>query len=406
MAVGLSAPEQLVDIDGIDIATTEAGIRYEGRDDMVLMALAPGSTTAAVFTQNKVCAAPVTLAKANLQSQPARALLINAGNANAATGQQGLDNAQQCCVEVASLLAIDAEQVLPFSTGVIGEQLPMQTMGRGIHQLNQRLGKDGWIAAARAIMTTDTVAKGYSEQLTISNQSVSITGIAKGSGMICPDMATLLAYVATDAAIEQSVLEEMLHRVTAASFNRITVDSDTSTNDALVLVATGRSSMPRITAIDQAEAEQFYQAIERLMVNLATSIIRDAEGASKFVKIVVSGGYSESDCETIAYSVAHSPLVKTALFASDPNWGRLLMAIGKSPVEQLDIDRLSVAINDLSLIEKGQPASSYTEELGQAEFDQAEIEIQIDLGMGSSSYHVWTSDLSHDYVSINADYRS
>lgn len=406
MAVGLSAPEQLLPVKGIEIATTAAGVRYGDREDMVLMTIAEGSSASAVFTQNKVCAAPVTLARANLLTATPRALLINAGNANAATGQQGMDNALECCSLLADQLGVEASEVLPFSTGVIGEQLPMATMANGIRQLSGRCGENDWLAAANAIMTTDTVAKGVSEQVMINGHPVTITGIAKGSGMICPNMATLLAYVATDAGLEQTLLEEMLRRATAASFNRITVDSDTSTNDALVLVATARSELPQISNHTEAEADLFYQALERVMVRLATAIVRDAEGATKFIKISVNNGQSENDCQSVAYSIAHSPLVKTALFASDPNWGRLLMAIGKAPVAELDIGRLSVSVNGLGLIEEGQPADSYTEQAGQIEFEKSEISIEIDLGAGDAAYHVWTSDLSHDYVSINADYRS
>ncbi|MCL4149802.1 UNVERIFIED_CONTAM: hypothetical protein GTU68_044560 [Idotea baltica] len=369
---------------------------------MVLFKLAEGTNTAAVFTKNKYCAAPVIVARQHLSKTPPRALLINAGNANAGTGQIGLDNARQSCQATAKVFGLEAEQVLPFSTGVIGEQLPMDKVLNGINTASTSLSKNNWLTAAAAIMTTDTLAKGVSECVRIGNQEVTITGIAKGSGMICPDMATLLSYVATDADISVDKLQNFLELGANASFNRITVDSDTSTNDALVLVATGKSGV----IVDDENTVKFSQALEKVLVALATSVVRDGEGATKFVKIEVLNGVSEVDCESIAYSVAHSPLVKTALFASDPNWGRILAAVGKADVEQLDIDKINIQINGQPLIESGQPAATYTEEIGQSIFQQAEITISIDLALGDQHYHVWTSDLSHEYVSINADYRS
>jgi len=401
MSVGLTEPKNLHPVAGVELAKTAACIRYQDRDDMVLMTLVEGSTAAAVFTQNKYCAAPVVVAKQHLQTKSTRALLINAGNANAGTGSIGFNNCVESCESVAEQLSIEKEQVLPFSTGVIGEQLPMDNIKNGIKSLIPLLEQDQWLAAAKGIMTTDTVAKGASEQLELNGVTVTITGIAKGSGMICPNMATLLSYVATDAQIEPSVLQAMLDQVTEASFNRITVDSDTSTNDALVLIATGKSGV----SVD-ADNMAFYQALERIMVSLATSVIRDGEGATKFVNIEVVGGHSQNDCQSIAYSVAHSPLVKTALFASDPNWGRILAAIGKADVEVLDINKINIQINGEALIEAGEPAESYSEEVGQAIFNQEEITITIDLASGEAEHNVWTSDLSHDYVSINADYRS
>jgi len=403
MAVGLNAPDQLCEIDGIELATVAAALRYVDRDDLLLLTCAVGTTAAAVFTQNKYAAAPVFVAKQHLEHGAPRALLINAGNANAGTGKLGIDNARANCVQVADLLDVEPFEVLPFSTGVIGEQLSMDKMRAGIEQLVQGLAPNNWRAAADAIMTTDTVAKGVSKKVKLGDQIVTITGITKGSGMIYPDMATMLAYVATDAAIEQPILQEMLARATRASFNRITVDGDTSTNDAVVALATGRSNAK---VVDAAASEKFYQAFEGVLVSLATSVVRDGEGATKFVKIEVSSGLAEQDCEKIAYSVAHSPLVKTALFASDPNWGRILAAIGKVDVASLDIDKVNIQINGESLIESGEPAASYTEEIGKRVFTQQEITISIDLGLGDKAYHVWTSDLSHDYVSINADYRS
>ncbi len=404
MAVNLQAPSSLHPITGVQLSSVAAGIRYQGRDDLVLMHLAEGSTVAAVFTQNKCCAAPVLVAKQHIEKGNVRALLINSGNANAVTGQQGIDNALQSCATVAQELGIDAEQVLPFSTGVIGEQLNMQAMQSGIKAAAQDLADDRWLQAAKGIMTTDTLPKGISKTVQINGEEITITGVSKGSGMICPNMATMLAYVATDADIEQSVLDELLTRGVAHSFNRITVDSDTSTNDALVLAATGKSKAGKLQSVD--DLELFYQALEEVLIFIATAIIRDGEGATKFVRINVSDGARQDDCETIAYDIAHSPLVKTALFACDPNWGRILMALGKSAVPSLDMERVDIKLGSVSLIEQGQPAPSYTEELGQGVFQQSEITIDIQLNTGDASYHVWTSDLSHEYVSINADYRS
>lgn len=405
MTVKLHSPEQLLAIDGVRVAAANANIRYGDRNDMTLFELSAGSTTAAVFTQNKYCAAPVVVAKQHLQKSQPKALVINAGNANAGTGQKGLDNALQSCEYVAKELSIELEQVLPFSTGVIGEQLPIEKIKNGISDLSKNLAADNWLPAAESIMTTDTVAKGVSEQIELDGKTVTITGIAKGSGMICPNMATLLSYVATDAEIDAEDLNSLLVDGTEASFNRITIDSDTSTNDALVIVATGQSGV-KIEKGSNQNSESFYAALEKVLIALATSVIRDGEGATKFVSIEVSGGLDQSDCQAVAYSIAHSPLVKTALFASDPNWGRILMAIGKADVVALEIEKIDIQINGQALIESGEPASSYSEVIGQEIFQQEEITISINLNLGESKHHVWTSDLSHEYVSINSDYRS
>ncbi len=403
MAVGLDEPGQLYPVKGVELATTAAGIRYQDREDLLLISLSEGSSVAAVFTQNKCCAAPVTLAKSHMLASDTRALLINSGNANAVTGELGMSNAVQSCSEVAKAINVRTEQVLPFSTGVIGEQLDMTAMSNGVEALSDKLAADNWLAAARAIMTTDTVAKAVSRQIELNGELLTITGIAKGSGMICPNMATMLAYVATDANISSQQLDKLLQRGVAASFNRITVDSDTSTNDALVLIASGEAQEQEL---EGPLLESFYQALEEVLIDLATSIIRDGEGATKFVKVEVSTGDNQSDCAAIAYSIAHSPLVKTALFASDPNWGRILMALGKAPVESLNMDLVDIRIGGIPLVDKGQPAASYSEQAGKAVFEQEEIHIHIELNQGSEGFHVWTSDLSHDYVSINADYRS
>jgi len=406
MAVGLKEPSELLSVSGVRLATIAAGLRYKNRDDMVLVEIAEGSNVAAAFTQNKYCAAPVIVAKDHIDQQPTRALLINAGNANAGTGNQGVANAFQTCSKVSELLNLSPQQVLPFSTGVIGEQLPMDAMLSGVSALASGFSQDNWLAAAKAIMTTDTVPKAVSRQVDIDGHAITITGIAKGSGMICPNMATMLSYVATDANIEASMLQSLLAKANAASFNRITVDSDTSTNDALILIATASNSAPQIDSEDSAAGQAFYRVLEQVLIELATAIVRDGEGATKFVKVEVNSGAAVSDCEAIAYSVAHSPLVKTALFASDPNWGRILAAIGKAPIERLELDKVDININGTFIIESGEPAESYTEAAGKKVFAQDEITIKIDLNLGSADYHVWTSDLSHDYVSINADYRS
>lgn len=412
MSVGLTVPDRLLAIAGVALSTARSGERYSDRDDLVLVELEQGATVAGVFTQNSFCAAPVRVCRQNLLTGNIRALLINAGNANAGTGEQGMINAQLSCAIVGQKLGVEPVQVLPFSTGVIGEQLNMQALESGIQNILVNNDTDNWLNAAKAIMTTDTVAKGVSRQVEIDGHTITITGIVKGSGMICPDMATLLSFVATDAAIDGATLKLILERVTESSFNRITVDSDTSTNDSLVLMASGKSGLDQIISLQQPQAELLCVAIEQVMVALATAVIRDAEGATKFVKIEVCGGANRKQCEDIAYNVAHSPLVKTALFASDPNWGRLLMAIGKlkyksePQAETLNVDTINLAINGLELLRDGEPAPDYTEQAGQKVFSQDEICITIDLGLGNADYHVWTSDLSHDYVSINADYRS
>jgi len=410
MPVNLNFPENLLSVDGLSLSAVEAGIRYTGRSDLVLMSFAEGTKVSAVFTKNKCCAAPVAIAKEHLAKSShddgdgVRALLINSGNANAVTGELGLANAKRSCEVVAQALLIDAEQVLPFSTGVIGEQLNMTALESAIPAAVKNLSEQNWLEAAKGIMTTDTVPKGASRTIKINGEPVTITGISKGSGMICPNMATMLAYVVTDADIDQPLLDELLKRGVDESFNRITVDSDTSTNDALVLAATGKSKAGKL--LTDTEISAFYDCLRSVLVEIATAIIRDGEGATKFVKIEVSSGQNIECCKTIAYDIAHSPLVKTALFASDPNWGRILMALGKSAVESLDMDRVNIAINDLALISAGQPAPSYTEEAGQQVFNEAEINISVELNTGTEAWHVWTSDLSHEYVSINADYRS
>ena len=410
MPVNLRSPDNLLPVEGVALSAVEAGIRYTDRTDLVLMSFTEGTCVSAVFTKNKCCAAPVVIAKEHLLEssydldQGVRALLVNSGNANAVTGEKGLANAKRCCEVIAKALSIDAKQVLPFSTGVIGEQLNMTALERAIPAAVENLSQENWLDAAKGIMTTDTLPKGASRIIEINGESVTITGISKGSGMICPNMATMLAYVVTDAEIEQTLLDELLQRGVDESFNRITVDSDTSTNDALVLAATGKSKAGKLCS--DSEISSFFDGLRSVLIEIATAVIRDAEGATKFVKVQVRGGRNEECCKTIAYDIAHSPLVKTALFASDPNWGRILMALGKSAVDSLNMDKVDISINNLPLITAGQPATSYTEEAGQKIFNEAEITIDIELHTGAQAWHVWTSDLSHEYVSINADYRS
>jgi glutamate N-acetyltransferase/amino-acid N-acetyltransferase len=394
-------------VKGIRLATAAAGIRYADRNDLVIIECQAGTRCAAVFTQNRFSAAPVQLAKEHLKQAMPGALLINSGNANAGTGEQGVLDAVECCQILADNLNCDVSEVLPYSTGVIGEHLPVTAFAQAIPSCVKSLSADAdaWQRASEAIMTTDTVAKLFSRKADIAGCEVTITGMSKGAGMIRPDMATMLAYVATDAVIEASVLQKILNLATAVSFNRITVDGDTSTNDACTLLATGTVAMPAIE--DGSEAfDQFSNALTALMQDLAKAIIRDAEGASKFITINVTGGESEADCLAVAYTVAESPLVKTALFASDPNWGRILAAVGRAPVSALDIKQVGIRLNDVSIVSAGEPDTGYTEEAGQQAVAGADITIDINLGNSAESVTVWTSDLSHEYVRINAEYRT
>ena len=402
MAVNLNPPEKLFAINGIKLSSVSAGIKYQNRNDLLLVEMAKGTTTAAVFTRNAFCAAPVHICREHLDKTSPRYLLVNSGNANAGTGKQGMAAAYQCCESVADQSNSDKEQVLPFSTGVIGEQLVVNKFPPAIGKALDNLSEDAWLPAAQAIMTTDTVAKGVSKKVELLGETITITGIAKGSGMIKPDMATLLAYVATDAKVDAEILQTMLQDSTDNSFNAITVDGDTSTNDSLVLMATGKSGV-EINADNQPA---FQQALDGVLQQLAHSIIRDGEGATKFVTIHVTQAKNKGEAREVAYTVAHSPLVKTALFASDPNWGRILAAVGRSKIEQLDVNKVSLWLGETQLLEQGMPATSYTEEKGQAEMNQEEITITIQLERGDVDAKVWTNDLSYEYVKINAEYRS
>ncbi|MAX31911.1 glutamate N-acetyltransferase [Onishia taeanensis] len=407
MAVGETVFPQMPVIKGLRLGTASAGIKKPGRRDLVVIDVPEGASVAGTFTRNAFCAAPVQVAKRHLamrceQGLAPRYFVINTGNANAGTGAAGMRDATASCDELARLAGVEGEAVLPFSTGVIGEPMPMERLLGALPQALEALREDGWEAAAEGILTTDTRPKGATRTLTIDGETVNIAGISKGSGMIQPNMATMLGFVATDAAISQQRLEAMLREGVSRSFNCITVDSDTSTNDACMLVATGQGA-----TLESDEAlEAFRTALDEVLVELAQAIIRDGEGATKFVTLHVEEAASRQEALDVAFTVAHSPLVKTALYASDANWGRILAAVGRAPVADFDVDRVVIDLGDVRLVEQGGRADGYTEAAGSAVMAGEEIPIRIRLGRGDAEATVWTSDLSHDYVSINADYRS
>lgn len=406
MPVGLEEPKELLPVEGIRWGVAQAGIRYQKRDDLALMEICGGAHTAAVFTRNAFCAAPVNLARKHLAMGLPRHLLVNSGNANAGTGDQGMADAITCCEAVGRECKHSLHEILPFSTGVIGEPLPVKPITGAIPQAISNLSPNGWLPAARAIMTTDTLPKGFSTRFNLNGVTCTLTGIAKGAGMIRPDMATMLAYLATDAQVAQAPLQRCLEQAVASSFNRVTVDGDSSTNDACVLVATGKREG---TAIEQPHGDLYsalLEAVTDLCSRLAQSLVRDGEGATRFVTIKVSEGGDEAECIEVAYTVAHSPLVKTALFAGDPNWGRILAAVGRARVQGLDIDQVRIYLGDLCIVESGGRAEGYSEEKGQRIMEREEITIRIALGRGTAVATVWTSDLSYDYVKINAEYRT
>lgn len=406
MAVGAATLAQpMHPVAGIRLGVAQAGIKKANRDDLVVIELAPDAQLAGVFTQNAFCAAPVTLAKQHMQQGSPRYLLINTGNANAGTGQQGLVDAQQSCQALAQLLQAQTEQVLPFSTGVIGEKLPVDKICAALPAAIADLDGDNWNRAATGIMTTDTRPKGASRQIEYQGNTITLTGISKGSGMIRPNMATMLGFIATDAAIAQPLLQQLLSEAAERSFNRISVDGDTSTNDACILMATGQSGVT-VEEADQALFTSFSQALNELMHTLALAIVKDGEGATKLVTIAVEAARDRQEALDTAYTVAHSPLVKTALFASDANWGRILAAVGRAGIDQLDLNALQIYLGDVCIVEKGGRAASYTEAAGQQVMAQEEILIRICLNRGDVNEWVWTTDLSHEYVTINADYRS
>lgn len=402
MAVGLEPAKDLLPVSGIRIATVEAGIRYKDRKDLVLMEISEGSKVAGVFTRNAFCAAPVTVARQHLGSASPRYFLINSGNANAGTGSQGMADALACCELVAEYTHCAANEVLPFSTGVIGEPLQVGKFDKAMPCLVEQLDENNWLDMARTIMTTDTLPKGISERVSLSGGEIVITGVAKGAGMIRPDMATMLSYIATDAKLDTDRLNRCHQKAVSTTFNRVTVDGDTSTNDACMLVATGKSGV----VISDKEESLFQQALDRVYRHLAQALIRDGEGATKFVEIRVDEARDEQEALNVAYTVAHSPLVKTALFASDPNWGRILAAVGRAGVPELDINKICIHLGNVCIVDNGGRSGTYTEEQGQAVMSQEEIRIQIQLGRGDESCCIWTTDFSFDYVKINAEYRT
>jgi glutamate N-acetyltransferase / amino-acid N-acetyltransferase len=403
VAVNLKALGEVRTIDGIRLAAVAAGIRYQDRKDLVLIEISAGSQVAAVFTRNAFRAAPVVVAQRNFARRMPHYLLINAGNANAGMGQIGFEDALACCEAIAEGAGCESEEVLPFSTGVIGQRLPVEKLINALPAALERLAPAAWSEAAAAIMTTDTVAKAVSRTVFIDSTAVGITGIAKGSGMIRPDMATMLAFIATDAGLAQALLKDILDEAVDVSFNRITVDGDTSTNDACVLIATGRSGV----RIESAEIRAHFQsAVSEVMIKLAQAIVRDGEGATKFVTVDVRGAADVDEARQTAFTIAHSPLVKTAVFASDPNWGRILAAVGRAGLERLDIEQVDIFLNELCVVRRGELSEEYTEAAGRRVMAKPEITIGVDLHRGEHVFHVWTSDLSYDYVRINAEYRS
>ena len=413
MPVGnIAPPDTIHAINGVEIGITAAGVRYKDRDDLVVFRLSETASVACVTTTNKCCAAPVLLVREHLQQlagsdKSARYLLINTGNANAATGDEGYRRALQTCEALAKKAEVEVNQVMPFSTGVIGEVINSEAIIKGLDNCLADLSQDNWLSAANAIRTTDTIPKVASTSVAVEDAiNYKVTGISKGAGMIRPNMATMLGYVATDAPIAQPLLQQMLVELTNQSFNRITIDGDTSTNDCCVLIATGDGEANLIDCKEHPHYQPLYQALKEVFVRLATLIVRDGEGATKFITVKVTGGKTVEDCCDVAYAVAHSPLVKTAFFASDPNWGRIVAAVGYSGAENLDADQVSVTLDDVAICTRGQLDPSYTEEQGQEVMSRPEITINIDLGMGEATDTVYTCDLSHEYVSINADYRS
>lgn len=406
MAVGLSAEIHPDPVAGVRLGSASLGVRSDPRDDLTVIELAVASRVAAVFTRNAFCAAPVAVAREHLGRQAPRYLLINAGNANAGTGRQGMADARRCCQAVAERRGCSADQVLPFSTGVIGESLPVARFPEAIEVALARLAEDGWVAAARAIMTTDTVPKAVSRQFDVEGRTVTVTGIVKGAGMMRPDMATMLAFIATDAHVSQALLDDCLGRAVQQSFNRITVDGDTSTNDACVLIASGVDGAPNIDDPSSDGARALHRAVSEVCTWLSQAIVRDAEGATKFITITVREGRDEQECLQLAYQVAHSPLVMTAMYASDANWGRILAVVGRAGLIGLDIGAVSIHLGDVCIVAGGERAADYVEERGQAAMSAEEIRVDIGLGRGEAQATVWTSDLSPEYVTINAEYRT
>ena len=412
MPVNLSSPDAaaLLPVAGVTLGIAEANIRKAGRKDLLVIRLDDGARVAGVFTQNRFCAAPVVLARQHLSmldpAKSVQALVVNTGCANAGTGQDGLRKARETCAALANFLGCASSQVLPFSTGVIMEPLPVDKVIAGLPACLKDLKPGNWAVAAQAIMTTDTVPKAASRQFDIGGTKITVTGIAKGAGMIRPNMATMLGYVATDARVSLPLVKRAVVHAAQRSFNCITVDGDTSTNDSFILIASGKAAMAEITSAESAEYAAFRDAVTAIALELAQAIIRDGEGATKFITVRVDGGKSEEECRKVAYAIAHSPLTKTAFFASDPNLGRILAAVGYAGVNDLNTDQVDLYLDDVLVAKNGGRHAGYQESDGQRVMKQAEITVRVVLNRGAASATVWTCDLSHDYVSINADYRS
>ena len=406
MSVGLEYPQSLAKIKGIRLSASSAKIYRKKRDDIALIEITDGSVTSAAFTQNRFCAAPVQISKNHLSKSKPRYCLINAGNANAGTGEDGLSNSKAICRELAKITNCNENEVLPFSTGVIGEDLPVEKINRVLPQLVKSLSEDYWLNVAKSMMTTDTIPKAVSSQISIANSTVSITGIAKGSGMIKPDMATMLSFVATDANITKDALDKIRDHALFKSFNRITIDGDTSTNDSFLLISTCAIDAPIIDKKDSKEFKILENEIIKVCRELAQAIVRDGEGATKFISIQVDEGIDSSECLSVAYKVAESLLVKTAFTASDPNWGRIIAAIGNSNIRDLDIHKIDVYIEDICIVNNGERSETYSEDKGKKVMRQNEIILRINLRRGAFSEEIWTTDLSYEYIKINTEYRS
>ncbi|SEL44275.1 glutamate N-acetyltransferase [Atopomonas hussainii] len=405
MAVGLGPLPTLHPVPGFELGIASAGIKRVGRKDVVVMRCAEGSRVAGVTTTNAFCAAPVLITRERLAGE-VRYLLTNTGNANAGTGDDGLANAKRSTEALAQLTQVDAEQILPFSTGVIGEPLPVAKIEAALPAALADLAEDHWAQAAEGIMTTDTLPKGASRQFEHDGVIVTVTGISKGAGMIRPNMATMLGYIATDAKVSRDVLQALVRDAANKSFNRITIDGDTSTNDCCMLIATGQAKLPEITAASGELFGKLKDAVFSVFMEVAQAIVRDGEGATKFVTVIANGGGNAQECLDVAYAVAHSPLIKTALFASDPNWGRILAAVGYAGVPELDVSKIDVFLGEVCIASQGGRAASYTEAQGAEVMAREEITIRIELGRGEFSETIWTTDLSHEYVKINAEYRT
>ena len=409
MAVNLPLPDAatLYPIDGVRIGVTEAGIRKANRKDLSVVLIDAGASVSGVFTSNRFCAAPVQLCREHLDGgQAIRAMVINTGNANAGTGVDGLNRARSSCVALAQRLCIEASQVLPFSTGVIMETLPVERIEAGLDAAIADAKEDNWLKAAEAIMTTDTQPKAFGARGLVGGKQVSVSGISKGAGMIRPNMATMLGFIATDANVAQAVMKQLAVELAEGSFNRVTVDGDTSTNDSLVLIATNKAGNAAVTSLDSADGQALKALLLEVARKLAQAIVRDGEGATKFISVVVQGGRSEEECRKVAYAIAHSPLVKTAFFASDPNLGRILAAVGYAGIDDLEQTGIELFLDDVHVATQGGRNPDYREEDGQRVMKQSEITVRVDLGRGAATQTVWTCDLSHEYVTINADYRS